>query len=812
MSLLLENTLRRINTIRLIFVWLSVVVRSFRALLIGGTVLCIWASLVPDDNQTAVALGLLSFAMALAFQAFSGGKKVDADTLLVALDINNPNAKTSPYDLKAAVPLEQNQSEWSQITQNEVTKTRALHSKNFIQLLSSLPIPLLLFSLAFVNEPGAIGKVVDKVRSAVAHLAHSSTLTVISGLPSDVTLEPLELNSNKTHNIELLIPNVVEITVIEAPDANPLIQLVKRPIGMKEPVKNPVPYQSFRLPPKKGESKSGPIAYQIAFSISQDTDIYLSTLSLTKPIAAVDVRKLPVPEVSLTATGGKQRPWPDDRPFPVNIGVQGKNPLNQIRLIIKAEGRSSTEVVSNVLATDKKVANVNYDLHLDTYIQSDVSQVEIRAEAVDRAIPIPLVGSSKPLVVETISAYGRYRQTLRTLRELKTIVDEGVQEQNPKLDKVARETSKKAVDQASQSPFFDGLDRVNIGNFHQQTKELEQSPTVLRLMELQQTLNEFLFEHESLDDRERDRDFFVASRALSRLIETPKEKRAIQMEVVQERLKNFLEGRQKRWALRVKYLQKEPQSWPNIQKKPFQKALDKIAKLDNQPTPESTAEALNTLSSTVTEYRKWLSELENQEDSQRKSQEKKRQEGLSNARNQLKAIQKTQGKISKKLDKAVDRKESEMADQWPSTRMMQNSNIGKTESLEAQLRSLSPRASQRIKGALEAMKVTGESGNKKQFSLAESASDMAGRLLRQAQSAAQQSQRRRQRRQRRKRVSGDNYYGRQVIGRDIEIKRDYAVDKRYREEILEDISTRKDNTNDAAEGQILEDFLRKVVR
>ena len=40
-------------------------------------------------------------------------------------------------------------------------------------------------------------------------------------------------------------------------------------------------------------------------------------------------------------------------------------------------------------------------------------------------------------------------------------------------------------------------------------------------------LDDFLFEHEILDDRERDRDFFVATRALTRLVEKKPSKRLV---------------------------------------------------------------------------------------------------------------------------------------------------------------------------------------------------------------------------------------------------------------------------------------------
>jgi hypothetical protein len=395
------------------------------------------------------------------------------------------------------------------------------------------------------------------------------------------------------------------------------------------------------------------------------------------------------------------------------------------------------------------------------------------------------------------------------LRELKTLVDDSISESKASLPKEASDLSAKASKQSERSPFFDGLDRVAIHKFERDVGEIEVKKDMVTLVELSNDLNDFLTEHEILDSRERDRDFFVAARGLSRLIEQKPEDRPVDVKTVTERLKDFIADRRKSWDIRANRLQKPSDQWKSIkQNKPFTKSMDKIASLDKKKSLKSQNEQLKELSSAVVGYRKWIEELEKQEDAERETQERKRQQGLSSARNVLRELQRRQGEVTKNLDRAELRKD-EVANNWPSTRMKQNSNAEQTRRLENQMRSVSPSAAMRIKAAVGSMSKVVDSGNNQSFSEAESASDLSARLLRQAERAAQQSRQKRQSRGRRRRVTGDNYYGQSIVGGDVEIKREYQVDRRYREDILNDVLSAPTENSDKA---LLENYLRQVIR
>ena len=58
-------------------------------------------------------------------------------------------------------------------------------------------------------------------------------------------------------------------------------------------------------------------------------------------------------------------------------------------------------------------------------------------------------------------------------------------------------------------------------------------------------------------------------------------------------------------------------------------------------------------------------------------------------------------------------------------------------------------------------------------------------------------------------MTGDSYYGQSVVGGDIEIRREYQVDRRYREDILDEVQNAEYDEDNRT---LLESYLRHVVR
>ena len=555
-----------------------------------------------------------------------------------------------------------------------------------------------------------------------------------------------KLSLNNKHKINLLVPNLLKLRI------NAEVGLERAPlILLKKPVSKEV-FQTFQMLLVDEEYKSKITeSYQLTFAVNQNLDVYIPRLSTSEPVAHLFVSERPVPQVTLRPLKVITDPWSDDKPLPLKIDVLSQNPLQTINLLIRTGSKESKELVNRIAVDDMKNFTTNYDLLLEPYLQEDLAQVEVVAQAVDRSNPNPLIGYSQAIRLNTASAYGRYKQSLQKLREIKTILDQAITKKKPDLPADNIETlSKDLLEKSESTPFFDGLDRVQIHNFDRSLKNILKNPMLDKVYDISSKINEFLEEHEILDDRERDRDFFVAARGLSRVIERDKKDRDVSVDYVSKQIINFLKQRHKRWDFQVLFFDMShpiSKKWNKIlSKKPFQNSIEKIANLDLQEN--KTNEMLTILSQTVADYREWITELETAEDAKRKQLEEKRRQGLASAQNKLRELQKQQGQISSILDKASEQPVEGLKESWPIARMKQNTNIKETTQLEASMRMLSPNAAYRVQAAIKAMKATLKSGNDNSFVQAESASDLAGRLLRKALKSSMQKQKRRKRRRR----------------------------------------------------------------
>lgn len=701
--------------------------------------------------------------------------------------------------------------------QTHIGQSHARQDAQFRWHSQRFAVPALVLLAMFVINPGEMFTPFAQAGNFIGRLISAAKIRVVEGaMTPDDWAQPVSMSTRRPAKVELLMENLVEITVpIRAGEVvGPKVEL--RRISNKDGTIDPTAFQTFQVGNESQRADGG--SASISFQVNESVALFIPQISNSRPLAFLNVRALAVPNVELQLMAQAEDPWPDERPIPLKVMVDAENPLQQINLVIKSEGRTTRELVSNVLAEDMKEISTDYTLGLEPYVQEDIAEIEIVAEAIDRSLPTPLVGRSQPLILKVASAYGRYKETLATLREIKSFADEQLSKNAADLPDQAMEAITKSLRQSENSPFFDGLDRVQMQMFSNDIRSLKAEPNASKLIELSNNLNNFLFEHESLDDRERDRDFFVAVRTLSRLVEKPHNERNATVSMVVDRLLTYLDGRQQRWEARVNRLPKasQPKSWSNIQaQKPFHRGIRTVEEKDRAKTPATTAQALETLSATTRDYRRWIEELEAKEDEARAKEEQQRQEGLVSARNELKELQRRQAEISTFLDRAKDQDPEQMAQQWPSNRANQNTNMTGTKRLENQMRSISPGAGERLSAAQEAMQITIDAGNSSSFDNAESASDMAGRLLRQADNAAEQSQRSPMNRGRRRRVAGDNFYGQAVVGGDVETKRDYQVDKRYREEILDEVRQTLGNQtiNHSEENRhLLENYLRQVVR
>jgi hypothetical protein len=474
--------------------------------------------------------------------------------------------------------------------------------------------------------------------------------------------------------------------------------------------------------------------------------------------------------------------------------------LDKVALRVTSRGKTSKESVLNI-SGDTLHVETSYKLNLQPWMEEDIMEFTIVAEAVDRSEGQGLTGLSAPIHIKVASAYGRYRNTLESLRQVKNLLDEARSSGKP-VDPKIGEIMTLAQQQANDTPFFDSLDRMEIERLDNELKSTLSESKNEKIPGLSEDLSKFLLEHEMLDDRERDRDFFIAIRAFSRLLERGGDQSS-EITRMHQRMIGFLDERHKRWAARIDRLGAghEPASWKNIQhQRPFHAKLRSAATGSRDDRQED-------LAALASDYRAWIEELEAKEDAVRARQEQERQQGVANARNELREIQQRQDQISSSLDRASDIASDETSRKWSAARPLQNSNVKQSKGLLQKLKALAPNAGERLERAIEAMEQTTTAAESSQWAQAEQAADLAGRLLRDADQAASKSQKNQERGRRRK-TGGDDYHG-TSIGGQIEIKRGYEVNPRYRENILREIDNESSSTEDRL---LLDNWLRQVVR
>ena len=770
-----------------------------RSLLLAAGMFLLWAWIRPEAWSQQMALFTISLIAFLVTSWTKGLRENSAAEWLVSLEMKNPTSNPSAFQIKGHRELD---PVWIRNIEEDIEDQKFEGMKIIRAKMASLCLPIIALFLFYSNAGQAWDRAMYSLERAALSLSYGAKIQVLEGSPNDQRAA-VGLSANRNYEVTVLEQNLIELTVNAAPDATPLLQLKDKQGKVMQT------FKLMRQGDARADDASGTFA--LRFAQAEDADLYLSTISASKAVASIKVKKLPMPRVTLSTVAREGEPWADDKPLPLIIDVKADNPLQAVQLHIKAGERENRELVSEVMAQDKKEVHTRYSLALESYMEQDVQEIEIIAEAMDRAVPVPLVGRSKPIVVQVASAYGRYKMSLDTLRQIKSMLDSNLQQQTPVNAKEMKELSQKVQTQADDSPFYDGLDRQQLNQMNQAFEMLEQRPNMPLMLKVSEDLNRFLFEHENIDDRERDRDFFIGARTLSRVIEQEKKERKLEVGDVNHKLQTFAKERMARWEKRIERLKPEnrPESWKAMKENPIAQNLASIQAADDKG---DTRTAIQTLSRNVERYRQFIEELEAKEDSSRKQQEEQRQQGLADARNVMKELQRRQGTVSTKLDKADSRPQAEMEQAFNSVRMDQNSNIKGAKELEGQLRSLSPEAGERIKAAAEAMEATVGSGGEGKFGEAETSSDIAGRLLQQADSAAKQSQQESQQRGRRRRVSSDQYYGNQITGGDVDLKRNYQVNRRYREDVLNDIRDVKRQESSEEADTLLEDYLRRVIR
>ncbi len=765
----------------------------FCSFLYALSISLLWYKINPESIMSSLVIGFVCFLLFVLLSTLNKIKAPEENSLLFTLDRKFPDLKTSIYDRKIW-DTEAFQRDWKDKLEDLFSETKISEKKQTLSQLGVL-IPAIVISCSMWAWNGSY-----LYESSIALFKSFSqseaTLRIIQGgiNPNDISMLPLK--ANKTLNVTLSQLNLVEVEFIPtSSDFIPSIELKKNsPSGEL--------LQSFQMiqTQNMGTSK-----FNIQFSVAESSSLFIPQFSGSFPLASFSVEEAAGPKISLKSQYPLPEQVDDDKPLELVIKAESKIPLHSINLLIRVNGRRIREPIYAINESDTYTLETQQSLALEKYIDQDFAKIEIVAEATDQSTPTALVGFSKPLIIQTISTYGKYRKTLSSLRSLKEKLDSAISQSRSTVDKYSDSEMENIQKETNESPFFDGRDRHRVEKMREGLKQNEKQPDLKSVYKISQDLSRFLQEHEMLDDRERDRDFFVAARGLSHLME----ENSVSTKLAEEKMLGFLSEREKRWKVRVDRLSHPEhlkRSQNVLKDRHFTKQVENMIAKNVPENTNRNKDALRNLTEMASYYRQWINELEAEEDKDQSELDKERKNGLSSAEDDLKTLQRRQLEISRTLHNSEAQSQEDLKTRWPVARMHQNANIQDAKKLEDKLSALSSRSAERLSAAKEAMNLTEQNGELSDFSQAESFSDLAGRLLHEASNMTKEEQ---QMKRQAYRSGSDKYYGQTVVGGDVEIEHEYRVDPRYREDVLDEV-LKSDYQGDNR--TLLDNFLKRIIR
>lgn len=576
---------------------------------------------------------------------------------------------------------------------------------------------------------------------------------------------------------------------IKTPGASPLSISLKKPKNQEE-------IQSIQMMPVDVSLHT----QALSFSITESADLLIPELS-KKPYAHFQLAAPLIPIVTLTVMEKAGQEHIDTQPLALSIQVDSTRPLHALSLQVTTSDQTIVDPVQTFTSDQALLSYVgSHNFFAESFLHEERGEIELVAVAEDFSSPTPAVGKSKPIKITFVSAYSRYQKTLRELSKVKEQVDMLVEKNETHIDKNIIDLMQQVHTLSKEAPFFDAPDRHWL---EQSAKKFQnfsvQRPDFSSLYDLSQEITHFLDEHEFSDDRDRDRDFFVAAHSISRLL-SQRSTQEITLQHVIQKTDAFLQNRYARWDVRVHRLSPAYSvgMWEKIKTHILETQLREILVV-----PHAKRQVV--LSDLTDTYRAWIESLEKAEDAQRESQEKKREEGLVSARNELRDIQQLQGEISTALDRAEQQNLDKLTLSWPSTLAKETQATQATKRLAKKIRPLSPPASERLQVAAEAMEHTIQQGEAHQFTEAESFSHFANRLLRQAKNASQEGTKS----TKKKRAQGGTYHGQPIHGGDMDLRHTYRVEEQYREALLRELQEQEYTPQ---EQQLIDPYLRKMIR
>ena len=592
------------------------------------------------------------------------------------------------------------------------------------------------------------------------------------------------------------------------------------------------PYQAFVTETMNdtsllSEGKNSPRSYEhLSFRAAKNSALFVDAISKTKPVAFISLGSPSVPEVGLLWNGAPSESISDHETLSLRLSAVSPFPLVRLNLVIQTQRGEFVETVTRILAADQLSIVHNFPTVLAPYITSDEEHIHLYGEAISMDQTQELVGRSEPLALTVVSSYGRYQRTLSALKETRSLT---LSWQDTSSAERLEELKALIKSESAATPFFHSHDRRVMAEITSMMVASQMENSSFR-QDLARQITEFLELHEAIDDRERDRDFFVAARAYSRKVSGGKD---LSLAGDAEGIKEFLQAREARWLERAKKLQAltgqssfREENSSVLEESAFSKRWDRLHQKimeEDSLADSGTEEGREELAAMVAEYRQWLSKLESAESRAKENHRLVRSQSLMKASKALKDLQSKQDRIAARLDplgmssagsKGGDQRQSgqSQAGQWPDIKADQIAAAEQGAEIQKMLQNVKNLSTDRLDQAAEAMAAVVESGDQSDFERAEIMADKASRLLREGRQEARKQQQSGRKRDQdpRKSPIGDGFYGPSIV--DLQTEREHVVDDTYRGAVLRQLRQNSGGEESKEDPAVQRRYLREVLR
>ena len=383
----IRSYLEKLNFLHKQFNVLSLLLSLLTATFMGTLFSLFWTLLrSPELFETLIIFSLI-FLTAFFYNRPKRRKRLTEDDFLLYLEIKYPKTKHSAFALKRKTGIID--PHWQKILDTHLKKQQKELQQALLKPIWTLVLSLALVVVSRYVTPSPWSDLINTISKELAPSQKTATLAITKG-----AFQPdhrrYSLHPKQSHTVKLLSDNLVQI-IIKEPDLQTPPSLLLKKIDSSHI------FQSFQMQkqvsPEAGDRQ---FHYRIDFSLTHSLDLYIPIIDAQHKLARFITTFPQHPQVRLQSPQVNHPHWIDEKPITFTIDVTAKKTLDEINLIIQTPHKEYKETIRNFNTPIQNIS-IPYQLILEPYLESDLTNVILIAEAIDRSIPVPLVGYSQPI-------------------------------------------------------------------------------------------------------------------------------------------------------------------------------------------------------------------------------------------------------------------------------------------------------------------------------------------------------------------------------------------------------------------------------